>query len=85
LQIKKKLIFQTDDKRLFEGESPSVDKLWLNARVYQTPLGFYEVVMEYWDSNNGKSQEILFSNFENRESAIIAAKISLEEAISKKQ
>lgn len=78
----RKIIFQTDDKRLFSGESPSLDKKWLNAIVYQTSQSTYEVIMEYWDSKDASSQEVLFSDFKDREGAIIAAKIALREALS---
>ncbi len=76
------LIYQTDDERLFNGESPSLDKQWLNACVYQTSQNSYEVIMEYWDSNDASSQEVLFSNFKDRDGAIIAAKIALKNATS---
>ena len=78
----RKLIFQTDDEQLYQGISPSIDKKWLNARVYQTSQSSYEVIMEYWDSNDASSQEVLFSDFKDKEGAILAAKIALKEASS---
>ena len=78
----RELIFQTDDEALYDGSSPMLSRKWLNARVYQTESNTYEVVMEYWDAQFGSSEEVLFSDYDNRDGAIIAAKVALKETTS---
>lgn len=73
-----KLVFQTDDEELFYGEGPTTNKVWLNARIYQTASSTYELMMEYWDSKTGRSEEVLFSKFKNLDTAIFEAKRTLK-------
>ena len=73
------IVYQTDDDFLLEGEGPQVGETWRNILVCENNEKQYDLYLQLWDVNSGKSKHAFLDMSKSKD---IAIKLS-KELISK--